>query len=141
MADESVFTLSDAWQLASLRAVDILSVYPGKHGGIAATLAITQIARAAGLACVMGSNLELGIATAAMLHLAVAVPAIESERYPADIIGPLYQEADVLEEPLSLGPPSARPPEGPGLGVTLSEEKLERYRDDSRAAVSLGADA
>ncbi len=39
MADESVFTLQDAWHLTHHRAADILSVYPGKHGGIAATAA------------------------------------------------------------------------------------------------------
>src|SRR5262249_25462335 len=49
MADESVFTLQDAWQLALHRAADILSVYPGKHGGIAATDEIIAVAKAAGL--------------------------------------------------------------------------------------------
>src|SRR6185312_8931725 len=37
MADESVFSLQDAWLLTVHRAADILSIYPGKHGGIAAT--------------------------------------------------------------------------------------------------------
>ena len=112
MADESVFTISDAWHLSTLRAVDILSVYPGKHGGIAATREIAHVARSARIVCAMGSNLELGIATAAMLHLAVAEPTIASESYPADIIGPLYHEADMITEPLSLGPETARVPEG-----------------------------
>src|SRR5262249_28261474 len=61
MADESLFTLADAWQLARARAVDIFSVYPGKHGGLAATLEITHVAKAAGVACCIGSNLELGV--------------------------------------------------------------------------------
>src|SRR5262249_55665313 len=55
MADESVFTLQDAWQLTVHRAADILSIYPGKHGGIAATADIVAIARAAGLRCTIGS--------------------------------------------------------------------------------------
>jgi L-alanine-DL-glutamate epimerase-like enolase superfamily enzyme len=129
MADESVFTVHDAWQLTRSHAADILSVYPGKHGGIQATLEIANIAKAAGIVCSMGSNLELGIATAAMLHVGAAVPTVASELYPGDFIGPLYHEADLLKTPLTLRPSSAVVPEGPGLGVELDEDQLERYRD------------
>ncbi|MFN0055100.1 MAG: mandelate racemase/muconate lactonizing enzyme family protein [Planctomycetales bacterium] len=130
MADESVFTLNDAWRLTRSRAADILSVYPGKHGGIAATLEIVHVARAAGIVCSIGSNLELGIGTAAMLHVAVADAAIDSETYPADLIGPLYHAGDLITQPLELGPEVARVPEGPGLGVELDEQQLARYRTD-----------
>jgi L-alanine-DL-glutamate epimerase-like enolase superfamily enzyme len=128
MADESAFTPNDAWHLTSLRAVDILSVYPGKNSGLLATMAISNLAEAAGIICSMGSNLELGIATAAMLHVGVAAPAIDSERYPGDFIGPLYHDADLIAQPLSLGPEVARVPEGPGLGVEIDLEQVESYR-------------
>lgn len=128
MADESVFTLADAWQLAAHGAADVLSVYPGKHGGIAGTVEIAHVAKAAGLTCHLGSNLELGVGTAAMLHVAAALPTIASEVYPADAIGPLYHEADLLTVPLELGPVAARVPGGPGLGVELDEEQLRRWR-------------
>jgi muconate cycloisomerase len=137
MADESVFTLADAWRLATPRAVDILSVYPGKHGGIAATAEITHVAAAAGIACSIGSNLELGIGTAAMLHVAATLPAIDSMRYPGDFIGPLYHESDLLQHPLSLGPVEALVPTGPGLGVELDETLLDQYRDRSTTARAL----
>jgi muconate cycloisomerase len=129
MADESVFTLADAWALTTAQAVDILSVYPGKHGGIAASLEIAHVAQAAGIVCSVGSNLELGIGTAAMLHLAAAAPAIDSETYPADLIGPLYHEADLLTQPLQLGPEAAVVPDGPGLGVELDMKQVERWRE------------
>ena len=58
MADESVFTEAEAQHLVALEAVDILSVYPGKHSGILPALAISNIAQAAGIVCSMGSNLE-----------------------------------------------------------------------------------
>ncbi|HEX3150762.1 MAG TPA: enolase C-terminal domain-like protein [Gemmataceae bacterium] len=128
MADESVFTLQDAWLLSVHRAVDILSVYPGKHGGIAATAEIVAVAKAAGLRCTMGSNLELGIGTAAMLHVAAALPEIDTDSFPADTIGPFYHEADLLTRPLDLGPPYALVPTGPGLGVELDEEQLKGWR-------------
>ncbi len=138
MADESIFTLHDAWNLTRAGAVDILSCYPGKHGGIAATMEIAAVARSAGIVCSIGSNLELGVGTAAMLHVAAACRTIDSEKYPADLIGPLYHEADLLKTPLTLGPAAARVPDGPGLGVELDEEQLERYRDHSTLAKPLG---
>ena len=138
MADESVFTLQDARRLTELGACDILSVYPGKHAGIAATREIAHVARAAGVVCSMGSNLELGIATAAMLHLAAAEPTLDDARYPGDYLGPLYHQADLLKEPLQLGPSVARVPDAPGLGVELDEDQLERYRDTSGRATQLG---
>ena len=130
MADESVFTPTDAWHLTTARAVDVLAVYPGKNAGIAKTMTIAGIAEAAGICCCMGSNLELGIATAAMLHAGVAAPAIRSDEYPGDYIGPLYHQADMIEEPLELGPQLAVPPEGPGLGVALDEKQLKKWRVD-----------
>jgi muconate cycloisomerase len=141
MADESVFTLTDARRLTGLGAADVLSVYPGKHGGLAATREIVQVGRAAGIVSSMGSNLELGVATAAMLHVGAAEQGIDSERYPGDFLGPLYHETDLLIEPLELGPAMARVPEGPGLGVELDEEQLERYRDTSGQAAPLGGGA
>jgi L-alanine-DL-glutamate epimerase-like enolase superfamily enzyme len=128
MADESVFTLQDAWQISMHRAADILSIYPGKHGGIQATADIVAIARAAGLRCTIGSNLELGIGTAAMLHVAAAFPEVDTDTFPADTIGPFYHEADLITESLKLGPPTAKVPDGPGFGVELDEAQLERWR-------------
>ena len=72
MADESVFTLADAWNVLRAHAADVISIYPGKNGGIAASIEIAHVAQAAGIACHVGSNLELGIGSAAMLHLACA---------------------------------------------------------------------
>lgn len=132
MADESVFTPQDAITLVRHNAADIFAVYPGKNAGILGSLAIADIAAAAGLTCSMGSNLELGVATAAMLHLAVASSGIDSERFPGDLLGPLYHEADMITEPLDLGPVVASPPDGPGLGVTLDEDQIERFRDRSQ---------
>src|SRR5262245_4006141 len=130
MADESAFTLTEAWTVAAARAADIVSVYPGKNGGIAAALEVAHLARAAGMACHLGSNLELGVATAAMIHLAAACPEIACEQYPADILGPLYHDWDVVRTPLKLGPVAAEVPKSPGLGVELDESRL-RSRDSS----------
>jgi muconate cycloisomerase len=128
MADESVFTLQDAWLLTTHRAADILSVYPGKHGGIAATAEIVAVAKAAGIRCTIGSNLELGIGTAAMLHVAAAFPEVDCDAFPADTIGPFYHDGEIVTRPLDLGPPYAKIPDGPGLGVELDEKAVARFR-------------
>ncbi len=131
MADESVFTAADAWNVLRDHAADIVSIYPGKNGGIAASIEVAHIAGAVGIPCHVGSNLELGVGSAAMLHLACAVPNIDSVSYPADILGPHYHEADLLAEPLELDfQKGARVPAGPGLGVVLDEAQLRRFRVD-----------
>jgi len=127
IADESVFNLAQALSVARLRAADVFSVYVGKGGGIGGARKMAAVAEAAGLCCTVGSNLELGIASAAMIHLAIATPGIGAEMFPCDIIGPFYYEADLLTEPLPLSGGVARPIERPGLGVELDEEKVARF--------------
>lgn len=128
IADESVYTLDDAKVLARAEAADVFSIYIGKAGGIGPAREIAGFAASVGIKCTIGSNLELGVGSAAMVHLALSAPAIDAETYPCDIIGPLYYEGDVLTESLPIGGGSARVHDRPGLGVELDDEKLERYR-------------
>ncbi len=128
MADESCYTLQDAMALARAGAADILSVYVGKGGGIGPARKIAAVAEAAGLTCTVGSNLEMGIASAAMAHLAASTTGIGAEEFPCDILGPLAYEEDLLVEPLEVRNGAVRPPDKPGLGVELDEGKLARYR-------------
>lgn len=127
MADESVYTPQDALALVRAGAADVLSAYVGK-GGIGPARKVAAVAEAAGLTCTVGSNLELGIGSAAMIHLAMATPGIGAEEFPCDIIGPLFYEDDILKEPLPIQGGEARPFERPGLGVELDEAKVEQYR-------------
>jgi muconate cycloisomerase len=128
MADESVYTLQDAMALVRAEAADVLSVYIGKGGGIGPARKVAAVAEAAGLTCTVGSNLELGVASAAMIHLAMATPGIGAEEFPCDILSRFFYEDDLLAEPLPIEAGSARPFERPGLGVELDEDKLRRYR-------------
>jgi L-Ala-D/L-Glu epimerase len=119
MADESVFTPQDAWEVLRLGAADVLSLYPGKHGGVRAAQAIARMAEAAGVPCTIGSNLEREPATAAMAHLVAATPNLQCERFPGDLIGPLYFEAQLCRVPLRYEADRLFVPEGPGLGVEV----------------------
>lgn len=128
VADESIYTLQDAKTLALLDAAQVFSIYVGKAGGIGPAKKIAEFAESAGLKCTLGSNLELGVGSAAMLHLATAARGITAEEFPCDIIGPFFYEDDILREPLPLKPGEGRAGERPGLGVELDEEKVEKYR-------------
>lgn len=128
MADESVSTPQDAMAIVRAGAADVLSVYVGKGGGIGPARKVAAVAEAAGLTCTIGSNLEMGVASAAMIHLAMATPGIGAEEFPCDILSPFFYEDDLLAEPLPITAGTARPHEKPGLGVELDEEKVARYR-------------
>jgi muconate cycloisomerase len=128
MADESVYSVQDAMAIVRAQAADVLSVYVGKGGGISAARKIAAVAEAAGLTCTIGSNLELGVANAAMIHLGMATAGIGAEEFPCDILSPFYYEEDILAEPLRIRAGEARPHEKPGLGVELDEDKVQFFR-------------
>lgn len=128
IADESVYTLADAKMLARAEAADVFSIYVGKSGGIGPAREIAEFARSAGLQCTIGSNLELGVGSAAMIHLALSTPGIDADDYPCDVIGPMFYEDDILATPLLISGGTARAHVGPGLGVDLDDEKVEKYR-------------
>lgn len=128
MADESVYTLQDALAILRAGAADVLSVYVGKGGGIGPARKVAAVAEAAGVTCTVGSNLEMGVASAAMIHLAMATPGIGAEEFPCDILSPFFYEGDFLAEPLPIKAGEARPTDKPGLGIELDEAKIEFYR-------------
>jgi L-alanine-DL-glutamate epimerase-like enolase superfamily enzyme len=128
MADESCYTLQDAMALTRAGAADILSIYVGKGGGIGPARKMAAVAEAAGLTCTVGSNLELGVASAAMAHLATATIGVGAEEFPCDILGPLAYEHDLLAEPIAFRDGAVTAPSGPGLGVELDDAMLARYR-------------
>jgi len=128
MADESCYTLQDAMAIARAGAADVLSVYVGKGGGIGPARKIIAVAEAAGLTCTIGSNLELGVASAAMAHIAAASFAVGAEEFPCDILGPLAYEHDLLAEDMQFRDGAMSVPAGPGLGVSLDEKMLAQYR-------------
>ena len=129
MADEIVYSPQDALAIARAHAADVLSLYVGK-GGIGPARKVAAVAEAAGLVCTVGSNLELGIGNAAMIHLAMSTSAIDAANFPCDILSPFFYETDLLQEPLPIHAGEARPPTGPGLGVQLDEDKVAFFRTD-----------
>lgn len=83
------------------------------------------VAEAAGMVAWHGSGVDLGIAEAAHAHVCAASKAIT---LTSDICGESLRVDDLITEPLQILDGHVRVPEGPGLGVTLDEEAVERFR-------------
>lgn len=128
MADDICFDLADAVECVRHRACDVISVYPGKNGGLAKSKQIIDYAEKHKVACSIGSNLELDVASAAMCHLVVACPNMNVEKYPGDIMGPDYHAFSVVRKPLDIRGPVITAPDGPGLGVEVDWKIVEANR-------------
>jgi muconate cycloisomerase len=119
MADDMCFDLVHARELLRNEACDVINVYPGKQGGIAKAKRMVELAAECGVACTIGSNLELDVATAAMGHLIVACRNMQVERFPGDALGPIYHEFPVVRRPLVIDGPRVTVPGDLGLGVEV----------------------
>lgn len=127
MADESLFDFHDALMLIKYEAADIFNTYVSKGGGMANNQKVVAVAESAGIPCLLGSMVELGIGTAAGLHFVAATKNVSLANY---IVGTLMHKDDVIEERFILEDGCLEVPDRDGLGVTLSDEKIEKYRVD-----------
>jgi muconate cycloisomerase len=94
-------------------------------GPMVSTFKQAAIAEAAGIPAWHGSGVDLGIAEASYVHVCAASKAIT---LTSDICGETIRVDDLITEPLAIADGHVRVPEGPGLGVTLDEAAVERYR-------------
>jgi muconate cycloisomerase len=125
MADESVWTPGDAMACIRAEAVDVFNVYVSEAGGIFPASQIFAIAESARLPCMIGSMPELGIGTAAQAHLSFAMRNIG---YGCDVNGVVYHADDIVHETFPIADGYLGLVNGPGLGVTLNRDKIEKYR-------------
>lgn len=126
VADESVFGMPDLVRVLRADAADVVSVYVGKAGGPGRAVEQGRVAAAFGADVLVGSNGEFGLAAAAQVHVACALPVLSA--FPSDIIGAYYYERDVLAAPLDSDGVRVRLPRGPGLGVALADDVLKLFR-------------
>jgi L-alanine-DL-glutamate epimerase-like enolase superfamily enzyme len=126
MADDMCFNLIHAKELVRNAGCDVISVYPGKNGGIRKSKEIVEFSATHGIACSIGSNLEWDIGTAAMCHLAVACPNLQLERFPGDILGPDYHEFSIARNPIAIQGPIVTITDRPGLGVDVDWELVRK---------------
>lgn len=129
--DESVFTPEQALEAIRWGACDLISIYPGKNGGLWRSLQVAYIAASAGVDCVIGSNFEGSIGCAAMLHIAAVIPNL-SMSVDHEIIGPLYHTHLLHPEIPRIENGRAFVPGGAGLGIDID---LNSIKEPSHAGI------
>jgi muconate cycloisomerase len=137
IADESSWTAADALAVVQACAADAISIYVAKAGGLYRAQQVATVAEAAGLACDINGSIEMGIGNAANLHAAAAFPACTlpcvlpvnapAGAHPTQVAGSYYED-DLVAEPFEYADGHLVVPDRPGLGITVDEEKLNRYR-------------
>jgi L-Ala-D/L-Glu epimerase len=122
--DEALHNLESAYLILDGEIADILVIKPQLTGGLRIGQQIIQAASERGVRCVITSTIEAGIGLAAELHLAAASPAVTLECGLATL--PLLVD-DLLIEELPVRNGFLAVPTGPGLGVELDWQALDRY--------------
>jgi len=123
--DESVHTPEDAMRVIRTGAADVVNIKVTKCGGIDRSQKIAAICAAAGIPCYVGGCIETHPGVAASAHFYAATPNIVSS---AEIRAVSAYVDDVVSAPLTELDGAIVLPEGPGLGVTVDEKKVARYR-------------
>lgn len=122
-ADEAVRSVADAATVARERSATVINIGLSKVGGPTAALHAARVAEANGLGVMVGSVIEMEIATAMGLHLAAAIPELA---YPSYLMGPLKYQQQLTEERVEVRGGHVAVPQKPGLGVTVDEQELRR---------------
>jgi L-alanine-DL-glutamate epimerase-like enolase superfamily enzyme len=123
--DEGLHSIADLERHHAARAASGGSLKAIKLGGIGAVYRAALRCEALGMKVNLACKIaESGIATAAVLNLAAAIPSVDwgvslSNQYLAD---------DVLRTPLQIKMGWAEVPSAPGLGIEVDEQAVQRYR-------------
>lgn len=107
-------------------AIDVAVVDLVPAGGILGVREQAAIIANAGVSVSHHCGFDLGIKTAAMLHVVASTPAIN---LAPDSVYYAWDDY-VVETPFCVEDGTLAVPDGPGLGITIDEKKLEQYRCD-----------
>jgi o-succinylbenzoate synthase len=101
----------------------VINLKQGRVGGVAESLRIHNVAQAYSVPLWCGGMLESGVGRALNIHLS-ALPGFTK---PGDTASASrYWDTDVINEPLEMQGGFQVVPSGPGLGVTLNREFVEK---------------
>jgi O-succinylbenzoate synthase len=122
--DESITSPDHARWALEIGACRIINIKVGRVGGLTAAREIHNLAQAQVVPVWCGGMLETGVGRAANIALA----ALPNFSLPGDLSATArYYDPDVADPPFVLNPDSTMSvPPGPGLGVTVHRERLQR---------------
>ncbi len=120
--DESIRSPADAAGAIELGACRIVNIKQGRVGGVLEAQRVHDVCEGAGVPVWCGGMLETGIGRATNLALA----AMPNFTLPGDTSGSARYFADDITEPFVLASDGTMGvPQGPGIGVTPREDRLE----------------
>jgi muconate cycloisomerase len=125
MADETILDHASLIAVIKAEAADIVKVKVMKQGGFHRTLRMIATAEAAGIRCVVGHGFGLGVNTMAEVMLSATQTNVIDG---IECVGPLKTADDIVTNRIDLATGTLKVPDAPGLGVTLDDAKLAKYR-------------
>lgn len=128
LGDDSCFTLADVEREIELGAIGMVSIKTPRTG-FTESFRILAAAEAAGLHCVVGTAVGGALSSVAALQFACARDSLAS---PSENSFGLNLVHDIVADPPAVAGGALTAPDGPGLGVDVSESELAR-------AVKLGS--
>ena len=127
MADESVSTEHSLLEVIRKRAATVVQTKTAKNGGIHYIRNLWALAKAAGLRIYPGNHPSTSVATSSVAQMCAASPEPVMEGvFAVGVSGALAD--DIVENPIRPIDGEIPVLDGPGFGVTLDEDKLEKYR-------------
>ena len=125
MADEAAATVQDAFKLAKMNAASVFALKISKSGGLTNIARQAAIAQGAGISLYGGTMLEGTIGTVASAHIFSTLPNLD---WGTELFGPLLLTDDIVKKPIVYQNHSLEIPEGPGLGIELDMNQIEKYK-------------
>ncbi|WP_260928263.1 muconate/chloromuconate family cycloisomerase [Novosphingobium sp. 9] len=140
MADEALQGPRSALRVAKAGAASVFALKIAQSGGLFATADVAAIGMAAGIGLYGGTMLEGSVGTIASAHVFATVAELA---WGTELFGPLLQTEEILTAPPVYSDFSLAIPTGPGLGISLDDDKLDFFRRDRTTprlhAVNAGA--
>ena len=124
LADECVFDAHDMLAVAQAAAADAVSLKLVKHAGLLGVKRVAAVAEAAGIGLYGGCLLESSVGAAA--HLQV-FSTLRELAWGCEHFGPQILTGEYVTEPLRFEEFHVHLPAGPGIGVTVDEDRLRHY--------------
>ncbi|MBV7484624.1 mandelate racemase/muconate lactonizing enzyme family protein [Bordetella sp. BOR01] len=130
-ADESLTDSHALLEIARRGAARIVQTKSAKNGGIHAIRGLWDMAAALGIGIFPGNHPSTSLNVAAVAHLAAAWPgSLLVGDFQTGLVDMIAE--DIVQESVRIEQGQVIVPDGPGLGICLDTDKVNRYRLDKQ---------
>ncbi len=125
MVDEGCHGPREMLRVVAMRAADLVNIKLMKCGGLLNAMELNAIAETAGIGAQVGTMVESSIASAAGLHLALALANVQT----VEMGGPLMLVEEIGDLRACYDRDQITLPDRPGLGIEVDEQAVRRFSD------------